>query len=59
MSTKTKINIYRKVIEKVSNKYEGAEELIQNKINELGSEHGISTEKVRLYIFVCYAAYTV
>ena len=52
MNLKTKINIYRKVIEKVSNKYEGAGEFIQNKIKELRSEHGISTEEVRLYIFM-------
>ena len=52
MNLKTKINIYRKVIEEVSNKYEGAGEFIQNKIKELCSEHGISTEEVRLYIFM-------
>ena len=51
MNLKTKIN-YRKVIELVSNKYEGASEFIQNKINELSSEHGISAEEVRLYIFM-------
>ena len=59
MNTKAKINIYRKVIEEVNNKYEGADEFIQNKINELCSEHGISTEEVRLYIFVSYTMYTV
>ena len=31
--------------------YEGAREFISNKINELCSEQGISTEEVRLYIF--------
>ena len=30
--------------------YEGASEFISNKINELCSEQGISTEEVRLYI---------
>ena len=59
MNAKTKINIYRKVIEEVSNKYEGAGEFIQKKINELCSEHGISTEEVRLYILHILATYTV
>ena len=51
-NAKTKISIYRKVIEEVSNKYEDVGEFIGNKINELCSEHGISTEEVRLYIFM-------
>ena len=57
MNLKTKIKIYRKVIDEVSKEYEGAGEFIRNKINELCSEHGISTEEVHLYI--CYATYTV
>ena len=35
MNAKTKTNIYRKVIEEVSSKYEGAGEFIRNKIKEL------------------------
>ena len=57
MNSKTKIKIYRIVIEEVSKEYENAREFIHNKINELCSEHGISTEEVCLY--VCYAMYTV
>ena len=57
MNSKTKIKIYRKVIDEVSKEYDGASEFIRNKINELRSEDGISTEEVRLYI--CYATYTV
>ena len=56
MNSKTKIKIYRKVIDEVSKEYEGSGEFICNKINELCSEHGISTEQLCLYIFVllCY-----
>ena len=57
MNTKTKIKIYRKLIEDISNEYQETREFICIKINELCSEHGISTEEVRLY--VCYATYTV
>ena len=57
MNTKTKINIYRKVTEEVSSKYEGAGEFIRNNINEPCSEHVTSPEEVCLY--VCYATYTV
>ena len=52
MNSKTKIKIYRKVIDEVSKKYEGASEFIRNKINELCLEHGVSTEEVGLYIFM-------
>ena len=52
MNTKTKIKIYRKIIDEVSNKYERTSEFIRNKINELCSEHGISAEEVRLYVLM-------
>ena len=59
MNSKTKIRIYRKVIEEVCKQYEGAREFIDNKINELFSEHEISSGEVYFYIFMfCYAAYT-
>ena len=57
MNSKTKIKIYRIIIEEVSKEYKGAGEFIRNKINKLYSEHGISTEEVCLY--VCCATYTV
>ena len=50
MNSKTKIKIYKKVIEKVCKDYEHASEFITSKINELCSEHGISTEEACLYI---------
>ena len=60
MNSKTKKKTYKKVIDEVSKEYEGASEFIRNRINELCSEQGISTEEVRLYIFMsCYATYTV
>ena len=52
MNTKTKIEIYRKVIDEVIKEYENTREFIHNKINELCSEHGISTDEVCLYIFM-------
>ena len=52
MNTETKIKIYRKIIEDISNEYPGASEFINNKINEICSEHGISAEEIRLYIFI-------
>ena len=51
MNSKTKINIYKKVIKEVYEKFEGALEFINNKVTELCFQEGISTEEVRLYIF--------
>ena len=47
MNSKTKIKIYKRVIEEVGKEYVGASEFMSNKINELCSKHGISTEEVR------------
>ena len=58
MNSKTKIKIYRKVIDEVSKEYEGAGEFIRNKTNELCLEHGVSTEEVLLYIFVFVMPHT-
>ena len=52
MTTKIRLEIYRKVIDKVSKKYEGASEFIGNKINKLCWEHGIPDEEVCLYLFM-------
>ena len=57
MNSKTKIKIYRKVIDEVSKEHEGAGKFIRNEINEQCPEHGTSTEEVHLY--VCCATYTV
>ena len=63
VNLKTKITIYKKVINELSIRFEGAEEFTQNRLKELCSEHGISAEEVRLYTFSCYvyslATYTV
>ena len=52
MNAKNKIKIYHKVIENVCKEYENTREFIHNKINELCSEHGISADEARSYIFV-------
>ena len=51
MNSKTKTKIYKKVIEEACKEYEGASEFVSNKINELCTDHGVSTEEVGLYIF--------
>ena len=54
MNLKTKIAMYQNVISELGSRFEGAEGFIQNSLKELCSEHGISAEEVRLYIFLCY-----
>ena len=51
MNLKSKIKIYKKIIEEVCGKYEGAREFINHTVNELCFQEGISTEEVSLYIF--------
>ena len=51
MNSKPKITIYKKLTEEMCKQYEGATEFVTNKINKFCSEHEISTEEVRLYIF--------
>ena len=57
MNLKAKIKIYRKVINELGSRFEGAAEFIQNRLKELCSEHGISAEEVGLYIFLCLLCY--
>ena len=46
------------MINEVSTKIDTTRDFINKRLNELCSEHGISAEEVRLYIFhVCYATY--
>ena len=52
MNTKTKLKIYRTVIEDVCKESDVVREFVHNKFNELCSEYGISAEEVRLYIFM-------
>ena len=58
MNLKTRIKIYQKLINELGSRFKGAEKFIQNRLKELCSEHGISAEEVRLYIYF-YATYTV
>ena len=51
MNAKSKIRIYKKIIEEVCREYEGAQEFISNKVKKLCSQEGVSTEEVRLYFF--------
>ena len=51
MNSKTKIDVYKKDIEEVCEKFEGALEFINHKVDELCFQEAISTEEVRLYIF--------
>ena len=52
MNTKSKIRINKKIIEEVWRENDGAREFIDNKVKELCSQKGISTEEVRLHIFL-------
>ena len=51
MKLKTQIN--QKLVSELSGKYDGAEDFINTRVNELCLEHGILEEEVRLYIFLC------
>ena len=53
-----KLRIYRTVINDVSTKYETTREFINKRLNELCSEHGMSGEEVRLYIFMLVMLHT-
>ena len=52
MNSKIKIRIYCTVISEVSTKYDTTREFINERLNELCSEHEISAEEVHLYIFL-------
>ena len=47
MNSKSKNKIYKKFIEEVCRKYEGAQDVITNKVKEFCSQEGIFTEEVR------------
>ena len=51
MNAKSKIRIYKKIIEEVCREYDRAKEFITKKVKELCYQEGISAEEVRLYIF--------
>ena len=52
------MRIYRTVINEVSREYEDTRDFINKRLNELCSEHGISAEKVHLYIFMFVMLHT-
>ena len=52
MNAKSKIRIYKKIIEEVCREYEDAQEFISNKVKKLCSKEGVSTEEGRLYVFL-------
>ena len=53
MKLKTQIKIYQKLVRELGEKYDGAEDFINARVEELCLEHGILEEEVRLYIFLC------
>ena len=60
MNLKIQSKVYQKLINELCGKFEGAENFIKNRLKEIYSEHGISSEEVRLYIYIFfYATYTV
>ena len=44
--------VYRTVIDQELIKYENIREFINSRLNEICSEHAMSAEEVRLYIFM-------
>ena len=46
MNSKSKIKIYKKIIEEVCKKYDGAQEYITNRVKELCSQEVILTDEV-------------
>ena len=50
MKLKTQIKIYKKLLNELGGKYDGAEDCISSWVKELCLEHGILKEEVCLYI---------
>ena len=46
-----KINVYKKPLKEVSGKSEGAEDFINNRIDEIFSEEKLSVEEVIYFLF--------
>ena len=47
-----KIKIYKRVLKEVSEKYDGTEDFIKNKIEEIASQVTLSTEEVYFLRFL-------
>ena len=58
MKLKTQIKIYQKLVSKLGEKYDGAEEFINTRVKVLCSEHGILEEEVRLYIYLLHIQFS-
>ena len=51
MMNKTKLNVYKKVLHKVCEKSDGAEELINQKIEEIYFQEKLSVEEVTCFVY--------
>ena len=48
-----KINVYKKLLKEVSEKFEGAKDFINNRVDEIFSQEKLSAEKA-IYVLVSY-----
>ena len=51
-----KVKVYKKVLKEVSEKYEEAENFINNRINEIGSQEKFSAEEI-IYFLVNFSQF--
>ena len=48
-----KVKVYKKILKEVAEKYDGAEDFINNRIDEIRSQEELSAEKV-IYFLVSF-----
>ena len=46
----TKLNVYKKVLQEVCEKFNGVEQYIQERIKELYSESQLSVDEIKLFV---------
>ena len=51
MMNKTKLNVYKKVLQKVCEKSDGAEEFINQKIEEIYYQEKLSVEEITCFVY--------
>ena len=51
MMNKTKLNVYKKVLQKVCEKSDGAEEFINKKIEEIYYQEKLSVEEITCFVY--------
>ena len=51
MMNKTKLNVYKKVLQKVCEKSDGAEEVINQKIEEIYYQEKLSVEEITCFVY--------